>query len=352
MSVGLLAVVGWWARGAMHRSALRAVVPSVPVEIEAGSPLEEALAAASGEVEAGDVAGLSALGRVYQVNGYGDEARDVWAGLAELDAAQTGAGERRDWLTAHVAEAGGAEDPWLAEDLAEAFDAMRLVSVAEAVSGGGDDKLAMQVLERAHMLVPDNGTIVWQQARLWERLRDQVKAKAAYERAVALDPTLAEAWVRLATLQRAVGESSEAWRSVQAGLAASPDAVPLLLARGRAYQERGRVEDALADFARVAELWPDRAVGVLEAAQVLLAVDRADEGTAMLERSLEIEPENPAALVLLTLQAILAGKRLDADAWFDRVWAQPTVAPADRARLAAAYEEVFAQPAPRPDGGR
>lgn len=235
-------------------------------------------------------------------------------------------------------------DPWINELNDDGFDAYQLSLESGAASFRGNDADALRWIERALELDPNNGNLHHQAAKLWEKQRNQVKAKAEYEKTVELDPTIADAWARLITLYKAIWETGTALRAMRTVLEVNPNSGVLLLERGRAYKERGRMQDALADFKRVVEVRHDDETGYVESAQVLFALDRREEGVAMLERSLNAEPENPFSLMMLTFTAITNGDWAAADRWFKRVVAQPRVTPQDRARLAAGYEQVFGEP--------
>ncbi len=232
-------------------------------------------------------------------------------------------------------------DPWINVLNDDCYDAYQLALESGAAAYRGDDDDAVRWINRALQLDPEDGQLHHQAARIWERLRNQVKALSAYEKAVELDPTISDAWMRLITLYKAIGETGKAFTALRQALEANPDSGVLLIERGRSFQERGRLEQALADFRRVTEVRHDDATGFVEAARVLFALERVQEGQVMLERSLEAEPENPFALIMLTFAAISAQDRPAADRWFRRLDAQPRVTPQDRARLAAGYQQVF-----------
>ena len=201
-------------------------------------------------------------------------------------------------------------------------------------------------MERTLLLDPTNGSLHWKAALASEAMRDQVQALAHYEQAVEYDVTLADAWLRLATLQRAIGESSKAWQTLMQGVKANPEAAALLLARGSAYAEREQFERALADFQQVVVSQPDDPVGYLESGRVLFALGREAEAASTLERALEVLPEHPVVLVTLAVLAISTKDQAAADRWLARIDATTTVPPQDRAQLAGVYRQTFSIEAP------
>lgn len=232
-------------------------------------------------------------------------------------------------------------DPWLHALNDDGYDAYQLALESGAASFRGDDEDAWRWLERALALEPENGQLHHQAAKLWEGRRNQIKAKAAYERAVELDAGISDAWARLYTLNRAMGETGVALRVLREGLEANPDSPVLLLERARRYQELGRPEAALVDLERVVDLRHDDATAALEAARLLLSLERVGEAVTMLDLALEAEPEHPLALILQCFTAISREDRVAADRWMARVRAQPRVAATDLEGLAGAYRQVF-----------
>ncbi|MCF3651834.1 tetratricopeptide repeat protein [Synoicihabitans lomoniglobus] len=236
------------------------------------------------------------------------------------------------------------DDPWMRELVEDLYDPLRLMEESHAAVSRDDKAAAMRWMERALVLAPDNGEVHHQTARLWERLRNQVKALAEYERAAELDPTIDDVWARLVTLYKAIGDTGKARRALTNGLEVNPSSAALLIERGRQLKERGRGAEALADFEKVIELHPQELIGYVEAAQVLFAMKRAEAADGWLEQSLAVAPDNPVALVMLSFSAITQRNRAAADRWMAQVMAQPRVARPDRDRLAAGYLEVFGEP--------
>ena len=79
-------------------------------------------------------------------------------------------------------------DPWLDDLYLECHDIYRLRVVAATALAGGNLERALAVCERARQLAPEDARVHWQFGRIYHRLGRIDEARAAYERAVELDP--------------------------------------------------------------------------------------------------------------------------------------------------------------------
>ncbi len=331
--VAILIVAVWYAVGALDRAAVAGAVPPRPALSEESEVLVARVQAAEQAARQGELTGLAELARLYQANGYAAEAAVAYA---ELSAREP---DNPAWSRP--------VDTWDPTHLAWAHDAGRVLDAASAGPMLEDEESVERHIARALELAPEDGEIHFRVAVLWEGLRRQVDALPEYEAAVRLDPSLVQAWLRLITLNQAIGETSKAARLLREALAANPASAALRLENGRALKGRGRLADALANFEAVIAAEPAATIAYIEAGQVLFALDRREEGVAMLERSLGVEPQNPIALVLLTASACAVRDQGAADRWYRQMMASPHVAPVDRAKLAAGYEQVFGAKPPR-----
>lgn len=330
IAVVVLVFVVWWGMGWLHLKAVRDAVPARPERLTQGELLVTRIDQAEAVAAEGKEAGLVELARLYQANGYAREARDCWDALAEIQGV-----------------VGSVPVPDFVELAAWCFDADRLANEAEQAAESGDQEDAGTWMERALELAPEDGALRYRAAVLWERLGRQVDALPEYDLAVQLDPQLVPAWMRLITLNKAIGETSKAFRQLGDALKANPDAAPLLLERGRAAAERGQLEKALADFQRVTALEPGVVIGYVEQARVRVGLDQLPAAVEALEQAWAIDAQHPVVLLMRAALAIRQADRPAAELWWGRVVASSKVAAQDKDRLAAGFTQTFGEAPPR-----
>lgn len=300
--------VTYWLQVSKLRAEYAAWVPVRP-ESKSGS------AEVSGweqRIRQGDAAALGELGVWYRENGHIEAALSCFSTVVGLDP------RNPRWL----------------------------VAAAEMEAGLDRQREAERRLTRARQMEIRDGELYRRIGRLAEIVGRQVDAKSDYERAVELDPTLAETWYRLIVMYRAIGDEGGARRALEAGLSANPDAVVLLMDRGTQLRRRGQWERARVDFARVVELAPDEPAGYHALAQTLFQIERAEEAEAILGEVLEKNPDDTTALALLCVEALVAGDRAAADRWYGRLRRVPAFQGTDRLRMQQAYRERFGEAPP------
>ncbi len=143
-------------------------------------------------------------------------------------------------------------------------------SLAEALVAAGRIEGALAELRQAVALNPVHHPGVWNDLGfLLLRLGRGAEGVPALERAVNLDPRLAEAQANLGAALLARDDAAGAARRLEAALRMRPDYGPALGNLGVAYARLGRTEDARRQFRRVLELNP----GDRQAAAYLAELD-------------------------------------------------------------------------------
>lgn len=127
------------------------------------------------------------------------------------------------------------------------------------------------------------------------RLADQ---REALERALALDPRLVEAHLRLARVLQLSGEYAAAQASFERALALAPTDPLVLIARSNRSLLAGKFEEALHFERQAVEANPLSAVYRRNFGIRLLAAGRLDEGLAELQRSRELSSAAASADVM------------------------------------------------------
>ena len=235
-------------------------------------------------------------------------------------------------------------DPWLDEMMDVCFDPYRLALTAGFIARNGEPAKAVQLLERAIELAPDDVSSRFQLGTLSVSQRNFSVAREQLERCIRLAPDFADGWAQLSGLQTQLGENSDAARTLANGLAHCPQSPGLHLMRARDLQKTGLTGEAIGEFRESIRLRPNEAAAYIELANFLIKLGQTDEGVTLLQQSLEAEPGNPMALATLAYHAITTGDESSALRWFAKVRNQPRVPAEQIASLRAAFQEQFGHP--------
>jgi tetratricopeptide (TPR) repeat protein len=216
--------------------------------------------------------------------------------------------------------AGGVNSKYLdAEKLLLRYDKRKNVSDAigllnDVLKDDPNDALAQAGLGRAYFL----------QYRVSRAVGLLDQARAACNRAIQIDPSLAPPWVTLARIdamagntalatqevERALhndprsaeahgaqaevfddeGRSDDAIASVQEAGVLAPDDWRWLVALGNYYYKAAKLEDAAEQFHRAVDITPDNSIVLLDEGVTFLQLGRYDDARASLEKSERIEP--------------------------------------------------------------
>jgi len=151
------------------------------------------------------------------------------------------------------------------------------------------------------------------------------------DKALSLDPTLAEAEAARGEAFRIAGRKDDATTSFEQALALDPNSFEANLAFARHLRGIGQLEKSAEHFIRALEIQPDDFQSPILLEGILISLGRVDEanrygrlGLARAEEILRQHPESsrPAQLGACTLARL--GKRDDAINWIERVlWIDP-----------------------------
>lgn len=179
----------------------------------------------------------------WQASGGGDTARHC-AALAWLALGETERG------------AEGLEDLARRSDADPAARAALFAEAGNAWMLAGDPDRAFAAATMALTLAPDDPALVLDRAAALGAMDRYAEALEDLDRAVALDPSRADAWVLRGAAKRQLGRTAEAERDVARALSLAPDNAEALLERGALRRSKGDLRGARADWERVARLAP------------------------------------------------------------------------------------------------
>jgi TolB-like protein/cytochrome c-type biogenesis protein CcmH/NrfG len=167
----------------------------------------------------------------------------------------------------------------------------------------GDVGRALELYRQALELQPDYA-LAWTgvsvalavqaQAGDIDREEGLERARAAAEKALELDPYLADAHVRMGQAHARAREPDESFRSYERALELEPDSVLALGVMGLTLRNRGRIEEAIPLLQRSVKLDPLGAIWPGNLATLLIQAGRYDEAENALARTREL---NPAAVI-------------------------------------------------------
>ena len=237
-------------------------------------------------------------------------------------------------------------DPWL-DDLAEVcFDAYRL-SVASAIAGSaGNPAVAHDLLDRAIALAPTASSYRRQAGQMLLSDHNYAGAKEHLEKAVALNPTDADAWLFLVNALRGLGQEPAASNVLLTGLAHCPQSPSLHLEYARWLNSAGRLDEAIAEFRYGYQLRPSVVAPLVELAGVYFTANRNAEALAALNQALERQPDHPMALATLTFYAISVHDETEARKRWAQVRRQTKTPPEVVRGLRQAYRQQFGRELP------
>jgi tetratricopeptide (TPR) repeat protein len=251
---------------------------------------------------AGDL--YAALGREEAaLAAYRDSGRDTNASKRLLAQAAL---ERGDWLRAslHFRDI-------LKKDRE---DIEALCGLARVLTEQGQQAEALGMLREAAHLAPENAPVYAQLGQTYSRAKRPLEAQAAwrallaqayeqggspdaavsaYEKAIALDPAAAAAYLNLGLLVQGQGDLRQAERLFNATIERAPHSVKAWYNLGTLYLEQERYAEALAMFSEALALDRDAAEVYINLAAAHLALKEDEQALAAYERFLALPAGNP-----------------------------------------------------------
>lgn len=264
---------------------------------EAVQTLEAVLKEAP-DAMAGRATGFAALGRAYARQGRPGDAVAAFEKARSLDVDDPSFPED---YSAALAAAGKLDDARgvLQAALARFPTADRWLRLGMLHLRDGHLPAARAAFESAAAATTWSPAPVTELAALLLREGDVVGARQQLGLALQRDLTHGPALLRLGLLDLQTNRPAEAAVHLDRLLAREPEAVPGWLLRAQARGKLGRVDEALADYAKLRELAPTRAEGYLEAARLALDHGRKADATALLTLAAGRLPRDPRVAAML-----------------------------------------------------
>ncbi|MBW2262508.1 MAG: tetratricopeptide repeat protein [Deltaproteobacteria bacterium] len=155
----------------------------------------------------------------------------------------------------------------------------------------GDDDEALETLEMALVLDPDNAAALSDRAEAHAGAGRQEEAFNDLSRALEIDPKRIDTMLIKCRLLERQARLDEALECCEAALSQDGRSIEAWLSRGRILERTHDFVHALHCFDRVSRMAPDDARGWLGKGRALVSLGSVDEGLRLLDRALEIDRE-------------------------------------------------------------
>ncbi|HVF54932.1 MAG TPA: tetratricopeptide repeat protein [Pyrinomonadaceae bacterium] len=181
----------------------------------------------------------------------------------------------------------------------DAKNPLALAALADILTRGGRTAEALELWQRATVANDRDASLWLARGAAEEAAKDSAAALKSYERALTIAPGNVEARLRRAEIYTGTGDKERALGDVRALEVASKSDVKLAFSLAAIYVRLGLVDDAR----RIFESLPEDAKNSDEGKKLHLALNARCEDTpetrAALEKLIEREPRNAAALACL-----------------------------------------------------
>jgi len=183
------------------------------------------------------------------------------------------------------------------------------IQLAEALLMQGKFKGALEQLDPDSAEPQDKPAVLAMRGRALMGLGDLERARAAFDKATALDPNDRIAGLGQAQLALIDDDLGAAADTADRLLGLYPDDVDLMLLRAEIHRKQGEQQAALDQFDAILEQEPDNLRGLLGRATALVSMHRFDQARAALDR---VEGIRPGIVAASYLRGVMA--------FYDRDW--------------------------------
>jgi tetratricopeptide (TPR) repeat protein len=214
-------------------------------------------------------------------------------------------------------------DPWVDELFIDCYDPYRATIASGSAMRNGDMDTAIRLLEHVNKVAPRYALAYYHLGLIYTELKKIPNAIMAMEKSAELDPAFSDTWLRLVRLNAQSGDELAARMALEKGIKLCPHSPRLHAERAGRHAAAGRVREAEADYRSIITLRPDESFGYVEFAKFLFTQNRIEEAIAVLNKGIEIEPEEPMILSIMAFHAISIGDEARARQLLQRMKAQP-----------------------------
>lgn len=200
------------------------------------------------------------------------------------------------------------------QKLPDAETANYLAALARAHARDNDLDAASKEFEGALSLRGDVATWWSQSARINFDLQNYQKAFESFTKACELQPTDTASFMGAARSALALGRGEEAEENAISVLRQNPDNYDALIVMGEAFEHRGDYDNALIAYAHAAGNTPQPVPAMQAQARLLRTQQRPAEAVAILEKLVDLAPEDDetwAALSQAQAEAGVGGKAIE-----------------------------------------
>jgi len=162
---------------------------------------------------------------------------------------------------------------------------------------------AVTAYDRALALRPDLAEAWLGRGYVHTELKQHNEALAAYEQALALRPDLAEAWLGRGNVHVELKQHNDALAAYDRALALRPDLAEAWLGRGSTFFERAQYDEALFAYERAVALKDDFAKPWFRCGMVFVELNQYDRARAAFDRALALDSDLEHAMAITCSQS-------------------------------------------------
>jgi len=232
-------------------------------------------------------------------------------------------------------------DPWLTDVMQDCYDATQLAYLGGLAAFGGDNWKGIEWFKRALEIEPENASIHFQLAQLYNQMHQVDAAMQHYALCVQYKPDFSDAWLRMVDIQMHRGNMVKADELFYNGFMKCPKSPAYNMEYAIRLVDKGDRKNAITYFKKSIELNPNEAPAYIQLASNYFALNRLEEGQSYLEKALQVEPGNRLAMTTLCFYWINMGDREKASKWLNEIEAHPRIETAEKLNLKLKFREKF-----------